>query len=135
MNTLGAWPADSSVYKEMDAREDEIASDLQTTPSLPTHTRPPSLSSIYASHMKRAREDPSYDLVQWAMRNKHSLFRHFFVHHTDISPLTCEMQYAVRQISGAAPKRLYSGGKFNGVHLAQLCRPHCPYIPQEDRGI
>ena len=85
--------------------------------------------------MKRAREDPSYDLVQWAMRNKHSLFRNFFVHHTDTSPLTCEMQYAVRQISGAAPKRLYSGGKFNGVHLAQLCRLRCAYSPQEDRGI
>ena len=67
--------------------------------------------------MKRARDDPSYDLVQWAMRNRNSLFRRFFAHHTDITPLTCEMQYAVKQISGAAPKRLYSGGKYSGVHL------------------
>ena len=115
MNTLCAWPADSSVYKEMDARDHEIASDLQTTPSLPTHTRPLPFPP-YASHMKRAREDPSYDLVQWAMRNKHSLFRRFFVHHTDTSPLGMSAWVASR---GSAKREAESQGANEDMKAAR----------------
>ena len=50
---------------------------------------------------KRQKSDPEYDVICWAMQNRHHIFNTFFGKQE--RTLVCEMQYAIRHISTKEP--------------------------------
>ena len=72
---------------------------------------------VHCQSEKQKVDDPTYELVQWAVANKHKIFRQFFPKFKAKEPLECEFQYIIKQMVGEGYRARLNKSKLGYVDL------------------